>query len=165
MVREPEIQKFWSEQQVYESMVQNNPGVSCVLVWVLWFGFGGQEGFVGTEGGGKGTQLGYQHKAAASVPAKVHRSKIETVSPQQDGDRVALLGFKLRSVLLKSVQRHLAINAAAHPPVAGVAHLHSPQAWTDQCLIAQGRLASRKQLTKARISAHAPNRTPAINAI
>lgn len=37
VVREPEIQKFWSEQQVYESLVQNNPGVSCVLVWVLWF--------------------------------------------------------------------------------------------------------------------------------
>lgn len=145
MVREPEIQKFWSEQQVYESLVQNNPGVSCVigLGVVIWawgvreaLGIQGEEVREHSLGISTRQLQVYQPRCTAARLRPCHRSKMETMSPQQDGDRVAFLGFKLRLVSLKSAQCHLAIDAAAHPPVAGVAHLHSPQAWTDQCLIA-----------------------------
>ena len=27
--REPELQRFWEEQNIYEQLLQNNPGVGC----------------------------------------------------------------------------------------------------------------------------------------
>ncbi len=32
-VREPEIQSFWEQRNIYESLIENNPGVSRVKHW------------------------------------------------------------------------------------------------------------------------------------